>query len=364
MTPALSEIPADIELPPPPAPGALADIVGLDDATLDELPFGVVGLDRDARVVRYNLAEARLARLDRQSVLGLPFFERVAPCTATEAFEGRVRRFIAGDARGDHFSYVFDFRFGAQEVGVELLRGDERVVVYLLINRVRFLGRRDASEARAPGATLSELRPDEAAQGVRRPAAEMSPSSAQREATVPASLFAALQLAWDRVAPVGGPVFSLAWGEAWGRREMIELDTIVVERDGKSLRELPTRAALVEVARALSTRGFGAAAYDFAHSKNGIVVVRVERSLLAEAAGRASAPRCALLAGYWQAAFSHLSQKRLTAREVCCVAQGHAGCSFVVVGEARLARLKELVHPKNVQRIVDERDALVTLVAP
>ena len=75
-------------------------------------------------------------------------------------------------------------------------------------------------------------------------------------------------------------------------------------------------------------------------------------------------PRCALLAGYFQAVFSHLSEKRLTVRETCCTAQGHASCSFAVVGEARRARLLELVHKKNVTAIVDVRDAVVTLVAP
>lgn len=359
----LNEIPADIELPPAPSPTATGAIAGLDDAGLDELPFGVIGLDKASRVLRYNLAEARLARLDRQAVLGQPFFERVAPCTATEAFEGRVRRFMAGDASAARFSYVFDFRFGAQEVEVELLRGDAPVAVYLLINRQRFLEKRPEGERRAPGATLTELRPDEAQQGVRRAAKATSPTSAQREATVPSSLFAALQMAWDRIAPAGAPLFSMAWGEAWGRREMIELDTIVVEREGKGLRELPTRVALQEVARGLAARGFGAVRFDFEHSVSGVVVVHLERSLLAEAAGLSSLPRCALLAGYLQAVFSHLALKRLSVREVCCSGQGHAACAFAVVGEARRGRLLELVHKKNVTAIVDARDAVVTLVA-
>lgn len=357
-------VPAEIELPPPPSPTALDAIDALDDAGLDELPFGVVGLDAACAVVRYNLAEARLARLDRQAVLGQPFFVRVAPCTATDAFEGRVRRFLAGDERERRFSYVFDFRFGAQQVEVELWRGSGRCAVYLLINRKGFLPKRKEGEARAPGVTLPELRPDEAARGVRRPQTATGPASSQREALLTTSFFAALKTAWDRIAPEGGPLFSLAWGEAWGRREMIELDTVVAERDGTGLRELPTRAALDAVAAALADRGLGKVGVDFAHGKSGVVVVHVERSLLAEAAGPSSLPRCALLAGYLQAVFSHLSEKRLTVREVCCAAQGHAACSFAVVGDARRARLLELVHKKNVTAIVDAKDAVVTLVAP
>lgn len=357
-------VPADIELPPPPSPTALDAIDDLDDAALDELPFGVVGLDERFAVARYNLAEARLARLDRQAVLGQSFFGRVAPCTATDAFEGRVRRFLAGATDDRRFSYVFDFRFGAQQVEVELLRGAGRVVVYLLINRLSFSAKRDGAAARTPAITLQELRPDESAQGVRRPKTDAAPSSSQREAAVTTSFFAALKTAWDRIAPEGGPLFSLAWGEAWGRREMIELDTVVAERDGKGLRELPTRAALGEVADGLAARGLGRTTVDFAHGERGVVVVHVERSLLAEAAGPSSQPRCALLAGYLQAVFSHLSAKRLTVREVCCAAQGHDRCSFAVVGEARRARLLELTHKKNVAAVVDVRDAVVTLVAP
>lgn len=359
----LSAVPAEIELPPPPSPTATDAVDSLDDTALDELPFGVVGLDASAVVVRYNLAEARLARLDRQAVLGLPFFARVAPCTATDAFEGRVRRFLAGDTSGQRFKYVFDFRFGAQEVDVELVRGSGRCAVYLLINRARFLPKRADAEARAPGITLGELRPDEQAQGVRR-VESSGVASTQREAAVTMSFFSALKASWDRIAPEGGPLFSLAWGEAWGRREMIELDTVVAERDGIGLRELPTRAALNEVSAVLAARGLGRATFDFANGGAGIVLVNVERSLLAEAAGHSAAPRCALLAGYLQAVFSHLSAKRLTVREVCCSAQGHATCSFAVVGEAKRARLLDLVHKKNVTSVVDVRDAVVTLVTP
>jgi photoactive yellow protein len=53
-----------------------------DDTALDELPFGVICLDEHGTIVQYNLAEARLARLDRSRVLGKDFFRQIAPCTA------------------------------------------------------------------------------------------------------------------------------------------------------------------------------------------------------------------------------------------------------------------------------------------
>lgn len=64
---------------------------GYDDAQLDDLRFGVICLDAQGTILRYNLAEARLARLDRSKVVGRDFFRRIAPCTATPEFEGRCR---------------------------------------------------------------------------------------------------------------------------------------------------------------------------------------------------------------------------------------------------------------------------------
>ena len=94
---------------------------GHDDAQLDDLPFGVICLDARGTILRYNLAEARLARLDRSQVLGRDFFRQIAPCTATQGFEGRFRSFVAGQEPRVAFPYIFDFKFGAQEVHVELV---------------------------------------------------------------------------------------------------------------------------------------------------------------------------------------------------------------------------------------------------
>ena len=68
---------------PRPAPTAFepVQVTLLSETELDALPFGVICLDPDGKVLRYNLAESRLARLDRAQVLGKNFFRRIAPCT-------------------------------------------------------------------------------------------------------------------------------------------------------------------------------------------------------------------------------------------------------------------------------------------
>ena len=60
---------------------AIADMLGtLNEAALDELPFGVVGLDGENVVELYNAHEERSSGLSRDIVVGRHFFFDVAPC--------------------------------------------------------------------------------------------------------------------------------------------------------------------------------------------------------------------------------------------------------------------------------------------
>ena len=79
----------------PPSSFNAASVDDRTDAELDALPFGVIALDRDGFVLRYNLYESRLARLDRNQVVGRNFFDEIAPCTRNEAFQGRFRALVA-----------------------------------------------------------------------------------------------------------------------------------------------------------------------------------------------------------------------------------------------------------------------------
>lgn len=77
----------------------LADVVeGLGAAELDHLPFGVVRLDRDGRVVAYNAAAATLSGRGARTVLGLDFFADVAPCLSGPDYKGRIDAAIAAGA--------------------------------------------------------------------------------------------------------------------------------------------------------------------------------------------------------------------------------------------------------------------------
>ena len=56
----------------------------LDDATLDQLPFGVVRLGPTGIVERYNRSEAERANIQRWRALGRDFFRDLAGANAHE----------------------------------------------------------------------------------------------------------------------------------------------------------------------------------------------------------------------------------------------------------------------------------------
>ena len=111
----------------------------MSEAEIDALPFGVIALDDEGTILRFNLYESLLARLDRNQVLGRSFFNEIARCTRGPAFEGRFQAFVAEPSRrsAERFPFVFDFAFGAQDVVVEITRGSVDDRFYLLVNRTR-----------------------------------------------------------------------------------------------------------------------------------------------------------------------------------------------------------------------------------
>jgi photoactive yellow protein len=309
------------------------------DAELDALPFGVICLDPAGKIERYNLAEARLARLDRAEVLGRLFFLEVAPCTNVPAFEGRVRAFLSAPEgpRTESFSFLFDFQFGAQEVDIELVRADGGRV-YLLVNRRRFLPPRPGLPEGFAAPLQRELAPHEAEFGVRRDGAE------GRVVEVRSNFFGSLRATWSRIAPRGWHLFSREWGLQWGRLAVVDLEVEALEELGASLRELPVRTVAERFGQYMRRQGWGLFSVDFSASARGAFVVHVERSALAESIGRSDGPRCYLLAGFIAAIFNHLAQKLLAVEEVCCRAQGAERCSFVVVGRPRRAALHDALQ--------------------
>lgn len=95
---------------------------------LDELPLGVVLLDRKGGVVHFNKAEERLAHRSLQSVRGVSFFEEVAPCMNVRElsgafFEGIGKRPLSARIE---FSFPFPWLEKSRDVIVQLSSFQQR----------------------------------------------------------------------------------------------------------------------------------------------------------------------------------------------------------------------------------------------
>ncbi len=88
----------------------------------DSLPLGVIVLSATGKVVVYNRAEERLAARKREQVIGLTFFEDVAPCMNVRQLGGEFEK---GIGRSDldvnvEFSFPFPFMDEPRDVRVHM----------------------------------------------------------------------------------------------------------------------------------------------------------------------------------------------------------------------------------------------------
>jgi photoactive yellow protein len=112
-----------------------SEVANIDDLTpeaFDALPFGAICIRADGTITQYNQFESHLAQLDAERVIGKNFFRQVAPCTAVQAFEGRLREFAAsGEPVSETFDFTFAFARGEVEVCITFarLRGSETFLI-------------------------------------------------------------------------------------------------------------------------------------------------------------------------------------------------------------------------------------------
>jgi photoactive yellow protein len=86
------------------------DVVdGLTSEQLDTLPCGVIQLDSNGYILKYNSYESNLAQRRKEDVMGRNFFKEVAPCTDIQAFYGRFREGVAQRQLDVQFRYQFPF---------------------------------------------------------------------------------------------------------------------------------------------------------------------------------------------------------------------------------------------------------------
>ena len=103
---------------------------------LDELPFGAIVIDPGGTICEYNEYETRLSHFERAAVIGKNFFRDVAPCTAVQNFEGRLRTFLkTTDRVSESFDYFFPFHHGGITVEITFLRLRQQGQILIAVER-------------------------------------------------------------------------------------------------------------------------------------------------------------------------------------------------------------------------------------
>ncbi|NPD70365.1 phosphonate transporter [Lichenicola cladoniae] len=113
-----------------PSMATLLEAMG--DAEINDLDYGVVGLDQEGLVECYNVHEERYSGLSRTRVVGRPFFFDVAPCMNNYLVAERLE-----EASLDvTLPYVLTFRMRPTPVKLRLIRTPTFRRRWVLISRV------------------------------------------------------------------------------------------------------------------------------------------------------------------------------------------------------------------------------------
>jgi photoactive yellow protein len=108
----------------------------LSEDELDGLPVGMIQLDVNGTVLRFNQTEAELARVDRSDALGKSFFDEVAPCTKVQDFHGRFLEGVERRSLHTVFPYEFRFRDGRRkDVIISMFYSATTETVWVLVQR-------------------------------------------------------------------------------------------------------------------------------------------------------------------------------------------------------------------------------------
>jgi photoactive yellow protein len=102
------------------------------EAELDALDFGVIKMDRQARVLAYNVYETNATGLRRERVLGRPFFTEIGPCMNNALV---AERFAQEDELDAELDYLFTLHMKPSTVRLRLLKSARAAAMFVLVKR-------------------------------------------------------------------------------------------------------------------------------------------------------------------------------------------------------------------------------------
>ncbi len=109
----------------------LAQLEALPPEEIDQLPFGLIVMNRDGEVVGYSAYESARAGIAPHKVLGRNFFTSVGPCTNNYLI---AQRYLDEPDLDDFVDFVFTLRMAPTPVRLRLMAraGSERQYLAVL----------------------------------------------------------------------------------------------------------------------------------------------------------------------------------------------------------------------------------------
>jgi photoactive yellow protein len=117
------------ELPAFDAPQLAAQLNCMSDSELDALPFGVIEMDHQFKVLRCNTAESRHSKLPPGRVVGQHYFRDVAPWAGRQI----LRRYQL-DSLDETIQYTAFLQMQQAPVTLRMLKPAYNERMYLLLN--------------------------------------------------------------------------------------------------------------------------------------------------------------------------------------------------------------------------------------
>jgi photoactive yellow protein len=105
----------------------------------DEVPYGVIELDKMGNILSYNMAEAAISGLKPSDVIGKNFFLDVAECTQRPEFFGKFKEGVDKKFLNHIFDFTFDANMEPTRVRVHMAYISDRV--WLMVKRVSLDGK-------------------------------------------------------------------------------------------------------------------------------------------------------------------------------------------------------------------------------
>ncbi len=108
----------------------------LSPEKLNLIPFGVIKLDSNGKILEFNQAEASLIRKNAKDLIGLNFFDDVAPCLKNFEFYGKFEKGV----KEKKINIVFEYNIKQVEynftVKVHIAKPENEDIYWIMIKRL------------------------------------------------------------------------------------------------------------------------------------------------------------------------------------------------------------------------------------